>query len=136
MTREEHSDEPALVSTLIYHHHNNPIVHVFIKLASEAAAARKLLQSAAGDATSTPPRKWANKWRKAAFMALNPKVAVLRATPEEKRKKSSTRLRSLKITKAASGDKAAADKAAADTAVEASVESAKNIEGGKHVFNV
>ena len=65
---------------VMYHHHNNPSVHVFLMLLAEAAAQRK------ADANS--PRKnaiAANRWRKYAFMVLNPKVAVYKAkyTPPE-----------------------------------------------------
>ena len=36
-------------------------------------------------------RNWANMWRKAAFMALNPKVATYRAKPAEPSKKAGKR---------------------------------------------
>ena len=63
---------------LIYHHHNNPIMHVFLNLLAQAASERR---SETTGPKSTTSRKLlvACRWRKYAFMALNPKVAALKA---------------------------------------------------------
>jgi hypothetical protein len=78
---------------LLYHHHNNPIVHVFIRLAAEAAEERKAKALAGSRMAGEEPKseadevtarkRWvaANRWRKYAFMVLNPAVAAYRAVP-------------------------------------------------------
>ena len=64
---------------VIYHHHNNPSVHVFLRLLADAAAQRK-----AEPVDSVRRLLAANRWRKYAFMVLNPSVAVYKAKYEPK----------------------------------------------------
>ena len=63
---------------LIYHHHNNPTMHVFLNLLAQAASERKS-ETTGPETTTLRKLLVACRWRKYAFMALNPKVAALKA---------------------------------------------------------
>jgi len=63
---------------LIYHHHNNPIMHVFLNLLAQAASERRS-ETTGPETTTSRKLLVACRWRKYAFMALNPKVAALKA---------------------------------------------------------
>jgi len=74
---------------LIYHYHNNPIVIVVARILEHDAAKRRALTSRglcreAGMLESGSRKQlMAKKWKKTAFMVLNPAVAAYKATPRE-----------------------------------------------------